>query len=201
LLALLLGSGLPGQDAIELASVLIEDNGSVSKLAQASPHTMCRVPGVGSAKAASIAAAFELGRRAAASGERDRQRISKSGHVAEVAAPYLRGLRRERAIVIVCGKAGGLLRVVPLAEGGTDHAVVPVRDVLEHVIAAGGARFAVAHNHPSGSLEPSDEDIEVTVRLRQAADVVGLRFLDHVIVTEEEWARIPCLPGPVPGLT
>jgi len=68
-----------------------------------------------------------------------------------------------------------------------------VRDVLEHVLAAGGARFAIAHNHPSGSLESSDEDLAMTARLRQAADLVGLRFLDHVIVTEKEWARIPYL--------
>jgi DNA repair protein RadC len=201
LLALLLGSGLPGQDAIELAAVLIEDSGSLTKLAQASPHAMRRLPGVGSAKAACVAAAFELGRRAAAPGEREQQqRISGSRDVAETAAPYLRGLRRERAVVVVCSKAGGLLRVVPLAEGGADHACVQVRDVLEHVLSAGGARFALAHNHPSGSLEPSEEDLEVTARLRQAADVVGLRFLDHVIVTEQEWARIPCLAGSVASL-
>ncbi len=200
LLALLLGSGLPGLDVIELAAVLIEDSGGLSKLAQASPHTMRRLPGVGSAKAACVAAAFELGRRAMAPDERERQRISGSRAVAEVAAPYLRGLRRERVVVVVCGKSGGLLRVVPLAEGGTDHGFVPVRDVLEHVLAAGGARFAIAHNHPSGSPEPSDEDLAVTARLRQAADLVGLRFLDHVIVTEKEWARIPYLAGAVASL-
>jgi len=189
LLALMLGSGLPGQDAIELGAALIEYVGDLAALAKADPYTLTRVPGIGMAKAVRIAGAFELGRRAA--GAPARRRITRSRDVAEETAPYLRGLRRERVVVTVCDNNGGVLRTAPLTEGGSDRCLLPVRDVLQIVLSSGGARFAVAHNHPSGSLEPSAADTAVTARLRSAAETVGLRFLDHVIVTETEWSRIP----------
>jgi len=189
LLALVLGAGLPGCDAIELAAEMISDRGDLASLAVADPHTLKQLPGVGPAKAARVAAAFELARRAAATG--GKRRISGSADVALVAAPYLRGLRHERVVVIVCENAGGLLRVAPLTEGGTDRSLIPVRDVLSAALAIGGTRFAVAHNHPSGGLQPSATDALVTSQLRQAADTVGLQFLDHVIVTETAWARVP----------
>lgn len=188
LLALMLGSGLPGQDAIELGAVLIEHVGDLAALAKADPYTLTRVPGVGIAKAVRVAGAFELGRRAAESPAR--RRITRSTDVAAEATAYLRGLRHERVVVIVCDDSGGVLRTVTLTEGGSDRSLLPVRDVLHTVLSSGGARFAVAHNHPSGSLEPSEADVEVTARLRVAAETVGLRFLDHVIVTETEWSRI-----------
>lgn len=189
LLALMLGSGLPGRDAIELGAVLIEHVGDVAALAKADPYTLTRVPGVGIAKAVRVAAAFELGRRAAEFPAR--RRITRSTDVAQEATRYLRGLRHERVVVIVCDNNGGLLRTVTLTEGGNDRSLLPVRDVLHTVLSSGGARFAVAHNHPSGSLEPSETDVTVTARLRAAAETVGLHFLDHVIVTETEWSRIP----------
>jgi DNA repair protein RadC len=189
LLALVLGSGLPGCDAIELAAMLIGEAGGLSALATADPHTLKRLPGVGAAKAARVAAAFELARRAVVSEER--RRIVSSADVATVVAPYLRGLRHERVIVVACDTSGGLLRVAPLTEGGANRSLIAVRDVLAAVLAVGGATFAVAHNHPSGTLTSSAQDTEVTVRLREAAATVGLRFLDHVILTETAWTRIP----------
>ena len=189
LLALMLGSGLPGQDAIELGAVLIEYVGDLAALAKADPYTLTRVPGIGIAKAVRVAGAFELGRRATEPPAR--RRIIRSVDVAKEATPYLRGLPHERVVVIVCDNNGGVLRTVTLTEGASDRCLLPVRDVLHTVLTCGGARFAVAHNHPSGSLEPSAADAEVTAHLRAAAETVGLRFLDHVIVTETEWSRIP----------
>jgi len=189
LLALVLGAGLAGCDAIELAGEMIRDCGSLKSLAVADPYLLKRLPGVGPAKAARVAAAFELARRtASADGKRQ---VSKSADLAVLAAPYLRGLRRERVVVVVCDSSGRPLRVVTLTEGGADRSLIPVRDVLSAVLATGGTRFAVAHNHPSGILGPSEADIRVTARLREAAETVGLRFLGHVIVTETAWTRVP----------
>ena len=162
LLALVLGSGLPGCDAIELAAVLIGKTGGLPALATADPYTLKRLPGVGAAKAARVAAAFELARRAAMSEER--RRIVSSSDVAAVAAPYLRGLRHERVVVVACDTSGGVLRVAPLTEGGADRSLIPVRDVLAAVLAVGGTSFAVAHNHPNGTLIPSSQDTEVTAQ-------------------------------------
>lgn len=189
LLALLVGAGLPGCDAIELAAVLIDNCGDLATLATTDPHTLQQLPGVGPAKAARVTAAFELARRATM--VHSRRKISGSADVAAAATQYLRGLRHERVVVVVCDNVGSLLRVVPLTEGGTDRSLIPVRDVLSSVLAIGGTRFGVAHNHPSGSLEPSPSDVQVTDNLRKAAETVGLCFLDHIIVTEKAWSRIP----------
>jgi DNA repair protein RadC len=189
LLALVLGSGRPGCDAIELAAVLIGESGGLPALATADPHVLKRLPGIGAAKAARVAASFELARRAAVA--EGRRRIAGSADVAAVVAPYLHSLRHERVVVVACDNAGRLLRVAPLTDGSADRSLIPVRDVLTAVLAVGGTSFAVAHNHPSGSLTPSEPDTNVTVRLRRAAGAVGLRFLDHVILTETAWARVP----------
>lgn len=189
LLAIVLGSGLPGCDAIELAAVVIAQSGGLLALATADPHALKRLPGVGAAKAARVAAAFELARRAALT--EARRRVVSSSDVAAVAAPYLRGLRHERVVVVACDTSGGLLRVVPLTEGSADRSLTPVRDILTAVLTVGGAAFAVAHNHPSGTLIPSPQDLEATAQLRTAAGTVGMRFLDHVILTETAWARVP----------
>jgi DNA repair protein RadC len=169
--------------------MLIGEAGGLSALATADPHTLKRLSGVGAAKAARVTAAFELARRAAVSEER--RRIVSSSDVAAVAAPYLRGLRHERVIVVVCDTAGGLLRVSPLTEGSADRSLIPVRDVLATVLAVGGTSLAVAHNHPSGTLTPSTQDMEATAKLREAAATLGVSFLDHVILTETAWTRIP----------
>lgn len=189
LLALLLGSGRSECDALDLASEVIDRAGDLQALAVADPGSLTLIPGVGPAKAARVAAAFELARRAA--NPADTQRIAGSADVAKVAAPLLRGLPRERVAVVVCDAGGAIRRVTALTDGGTDQSLLPVRDVLKTVLIAGGTAFAVAHNHPSGSLLPSKDDLIATARLREAAVTVGLRFLDHVILTEATWARIP----------
>ena len=91
---------------------------------------------------------------------------------------------------MVCDPSGAVTRKTIVSEGGSDHAPAPVREIMSTVLTSGGSSFGLAHNHPSGSLDPSPADLEVTARLREAAETVGLRFLDHVIVTDTAWRRI-----------
>ncbi|NRQ33582.1 DNA repair protein RadC [Nonomuraea sp. NN258] len=188
LLAVLLGSGFRGSSAMDLAAQVIQHCGDIDGLARSDPHRLLAVPGVGPAKAARVAAAFHLVRRAEA--EPARERVASTSDLAYVAAPLLRNRPRERLVVVVCDTRGAVLRRSVLTEGGTDHTTVPVREVITSVLAAGGAVFGVAHNHPSGSLEPSEADLAATARLAEAAETVGLRFLDHLIVTDTAWRRI-----------
>lgn len=188
LLALLLGAGTTGTDAIELAARLIARHDGLPRLATACPHELLQVPGVGPAKAARVAAAFEFAQRAAV--EVPRRRIASSADLAAASAPFLRGLRHERVVLIACDSAGAVLRTSVLTEGSSDGSLVPVRDVLRSVLSVGAAAFGLAHNHPSGNLTPSVADRQITERLREAGETVGLRFLDHVIVTDSAWRRI-----------
>ncbi|MFE2426472.1 RadC family protein [Streptomyces sp. NPDC059373] len=191
LLGLLLGSGTSGCDAVELAGRLIARHGGLYELSRAAAHELAAgLAGVGPAKAARVAAAFQLGRRTASGDTGGRQRVCGSGDLATVAAPILTGLRHERVVVVVCDGAGAVLRTAVLTEGATDRSLLPVRDVLALVLAAGGTAFGVAHNHPTGRVEPSDPDRLATARLAAGAETVGLRFLDHVVVTDREWRRV-----------
>lgn len=191
LLALLLGSGRDGCDAMELAGQLIARHGGLYELSRVTAHEMAAgLPGIGPAKAARVAAAFQLGQRAVPADAGDRLRVRGSGDVAAVAAPLLKGLRHERVVVVVCDSAGAVLRTAVLTEGVADRSLLPVRDVLALVLAAGGTAFGVAHNHPTGRVEPSESDRLATARLAAGAEAVGLRFLDHVVVTDREWRRV-----------
>jgi DNA repair protein RadC len=189
LLALILGAGTRGCDAMELASRLISDQAGLPALAGSDAPSLTQLPGVGPAKAARVAAAFELGRRSRQ--EPEAKRIHDSADLAAAARPLLAGLRHERVVVIVCNPSGRLIRVLPLTEGAMDHCLLPVKDVLAAVLSYGGSQFGIAHNHPSGALDPSPADVKTTNRLRTAAEVVGLRLLDHVILTESGWRRVP----------
>jgi len=125
-----------------------------------------------------------------------RQRIRGSADLAAVTAPLLTGLRHERVVVVICDSAGTVLRTPILTEGVADRSLLPVRDVLTLVLAAGGTAFGVAHNHPAGQVEPSEPDRLATARLAAGAETVGLKFLDHVVVTDKEWRRVSCTDDP-----
>jgi DNA repair protein RadC len=97
---------------------------------------------------------------------------------------------RERAVVLVCDASNQLRRVVPVSQGSIDRALLPVREILNAVLRHDGRAFAVAHNHPSGDPTPGMEDCRATDDLWAAAGVVGLRFLEHVVVAGSEWRTI-----------
>ncbi|MGK4905777.1 RadC family protein [Streptomyces albus] len=190
LLALLLGSGIPGQDAVQLAGELLAAHGGVRGLAHADPQALMRLPGMGQAKAVRIAAAFQLVRRLQNVDLYSPRRITTTADLAEVTAPLLQGLRHERVVVVACDASGKILRITRMIDGATDRSLISVRDTLALVLATGGSSFGVAHNHPSGNPEPSNADRRVTDRLREAAQTVDLRFLDHVVVTNSAWRRV-----------
>jgi DNA repair protein RadC len=188
LLALVLGTGGRGSGVHHVAERLLGHFGSMAALARAHPADLVAVPGVGQAKAAAVAAAFELGRRAVRAPAA--RVVTDTADLVEVVAPLLRGRDRERLVLIVCDAANRVTSCEVLSEGSASRAFVPVREVAVAVLRRDGSAFALAHNHPSGELTPSAADLDATLRVREAADAVGLRFLDHVIVTEAGWCVI-----------
>ncbi|MFB4282104.1 MULTISPECIES: JAB domain-containing protein [unclassified Nonomuraea] len=189
LLAVLLGSGFRGASALDLASQVIEHCGDLDALARSDPHRLLTLRGIGPAKAARVTAAFHLVRRAQAWPERER--ITSTSDLAHACAPLLRDRTQERLVMVVCDTGGRVLKRSVLTEGGSDHTVMPVRELITEVLTSGGAMFGLAHNHPGGSLDPSPEDLEATAMILEAARTVGLRLLDHLIVADGSWRRIP----------
>lgn len=187
LLALVLRQGTRGRSALDVAGSLLAEYGSLAAMATASPDELALHPGVGRAKASALVAAFRLGQLSGAA-RPDGRRLCSAGDVFEVVRVELAGLRRERVVVVVCDSLNRVRRVEVVAAGGVDRSTIPIREVLNSVLRLDGRSFAVAHNHPSGDPAPSHADVEATRELRAAANTVGLRFLDHVIVAGDRWA-------------
>jgi DNA repair protein RadC len=188
LIALVLGAGRRGESALDVAAALLAEFGSLEALASALPEELSRRVGVGPAKAAALVAAFRLGR--AARNPPSLMVLRSATDVASVALRELDGARRERVIVLVCDSANRLRRVVRVSDGTIDRSLLPVREVLNAVLRHDGRAFAVAHNHPSGDLVPSDADLRALAELSVAARAVGVRLLDHVIVGSGKWKSL-----------
>jgi DNA repair protein RadC len=187
LLALLLSTGTRGRGAHDIAAALLRRFGSVTAIGRATVAELAAVAGVGTAKASSLVAGFELARRAA--GEQP-GRLRSTADIAARAAPLLRGRSRERLVVISCDAALGVLGADAVSDGAADHTLFPVREVIVAVLRRDGLSFALAHNHPSGDATPSADDEAATEAIAAAAAATGLRFLDHVVVTDAGWQAV-----------
>ncbi|MFI6363462.1 RadC family protein [Nocardia sp. NPDC050630] len=187
LLAVLLRQGRRGESALDMAAELIAEHGGIAGLAAARPEELSRRAGVGEAKAAAIIAAFHLATRARSSPE-NAPRLDAAADVVRVALPLFAGARVERLLVLVCDAQNRLRHKVFVAEGAIDQVAVPVREILNTVLRHDGRAFAVVHNHPSGDPVPSFDDRRATSLLIESARIVGLRFLDHVVIAGQGWA-------------
>lgn len=188
LVAIQLGAGGPGASAIAVAQSLLAEWGGVTGLARAAVDELARQRGVGPAKAARLVAAFALADRVA--GQPQGRVLSTSADVAAVAAPIIGRERVEHVVLLIADHQQRVSRALTVARGGATGCTMPVREILSLVLRHDGVSFALAHNHPGGTLVPSREDVAVTTRLRSAAVELGLRLLDHVIVAAGTWRSI-----------
>jgi DNA repair protein RadC len=180
LLALILGTGTVGRSARATALSLLEAV-PIAELTWAPADVIAGWPGIGAARAAAVAAAFELGRRAAWSPPRRGERCLDPGRVHELLR-HAAHAEREGFHVILLDVRGRLLRAVQVAEGSLSQCPVSPRDALRPAVREGAHSVVFAHNHPSGDPAPSPEDADLTERLRAAAELVGVLARDHVIV-------------------
>jgi DNA repair protein RadC len=179
--------GSVGVDAVDAIASDIDAGAFASAVER--PDELCSRGNVSPTAAAGLMAAFELARRAAVPEPPDV--VRGPSDVAAIACREIGGLPRERVIVIVCDAANRPLRTVVVSDGEVDRSLMPVREILNAVLRWDGRAFAVAHNHPCGEPEPSDADARATDRVADAARVVGLRFLGHVVVGHGRWATVP----------
>jgi DNA repair protein RadC len=189
LLALLLGTGVRDHPARSVAEQLVRTVGGVGPLSRASPRELAQITGVGSARAARIAAAFELGRRAVDSVQR-RETLGRAEDVFRCVAPRLAGLTQEVFITIGVDIRNGLLDVVEVARGTVAGVEVHPREVFRPLIRMAAAGGVLVHNHPSGDPTPSSEDVELTGRLRQVGQLLGIPIIDHVVIGERSFRSI-----------
>ncbi|MFO0585677.1 MAG: DNA repair protein RadC [Anaeromyxobacter sp.] len=180
LLALVLGTGSAGRSARASALAVLERL-SLAELAWAPPDLIAGLPGFGPARAAAVAAAFELGRRGAWSPPHRGDRCLDPRRVHELMR-HAAHAEREAFHVVLLDVRGRLLRAVQVAEGSLTQCPVSPRDALRPAVREGAHGVIFVHNHPSGDPSPSSEDVDLTERLRAAAELVGVVARDHVIV-------------------
>ncbi len=188
LVAIQLGSGSRGESALELAQTLLTEYGGAAGLARADVSELARQCGVGVAKACRLVSAFALADRAP--GPVDGQVIAESADIARVAARLIGRERNEHVLVVVLDGRNRVRRVEPLAHGGATAASLPIRDALAVTLRHDGVAFALAHNHPGGDPTPSQADVTITRQVAFAAEQVGLRLLDHVVVAGSSWRSV-----------
>jgi DNA repair protein RadC len=189
LVALVLGTGTAGASAEVLAAELLASSGGLVPLARAAPRELTEVAGIGEARAARLAAAFELGRRALL-GDAPAGRLMSPADVAALLRPRFHGVMQEVFIVVALDTRLRLLEEIEIARGVLDGVVVHPREVFRPLIRRGAAAAVLAHNHPSGDPTPSREDLELTRRLRAVGDLVGIPIVDHVVVADGAFASI-----------
>lgn len=184
LIALVLQGGADDARALRDADTVLGEFGSLTTLSTARPEELAKLSGVGESAANAVVAAFHLSRRATASVP---VRLRSAADVAVAARPLLDGVRQERLVVLVCDAGNRLRRTIKVTEGAVDRSPVPVREILNAVLRHDGRAFAIAHNHPGGTADPSEPDRQATSAIKAAATVVGLRFIGHVVVTDDGW--------------
>jgi DNA repair protein RadC len=182
LLALLIRSGTGPRNAVDIARTMLAGGRSLRQLASSSVGELQRFPGVGVAKAAGVAAAFELGRRTQAEPVRRNATVRTPDDVAARMIPRLGGLRVEVFIVLLLDTRNNVIAERELFRGTLNASLVHPREVFKAAIDALAAGIIAAHNHPSGDPEPSAEDLEITRQLADTGRIVGIPLHDHLIV-------------------
>ena len=188
LLAILIGSGTVEETAIELSQRVLNDvDNSLNSLGKYDLKQLMAYKGIGEAKAITIMAAMELGRRRREEEPTERPTLGTSRAAYDYMAPRLVDLPHEEFWAILLNRAGRVIDVVMVSKGGTASTAVDIKIIMRAAIQNLASAIILCHNHPSGSSNPSREDEVLTRRVAEAAQLMDLRVLDHIIVADNRY--------------
>lgn len=186
LIAILINHGSKEKSAVELAQEILrlgKDN--LSELGKLSVKELMKVKGIGEAKAISIVAALELGRRRQAMASREKPVVSSSADVAGYLQTLLRDYKHEVFAVLFLNRSNKINHFQIISEGGITGTVADPRIILKKALEEDAVSLILCHNHPSGSLKPSKADEELTLKIKEAARYFDIKVLDHLIVSDD----------------
>lgn len=185
LLAILIGSGSSNETAVDLMRrVLADCDGRLKRLGRLKLEDLTAYKGMGPAKAVTLMAACELGRRRESEPQEEAVHIHRSTDIAAYFRPILQDLPYEECHLMLLKQDLSLLETSMLSRGGIAGSAVDVRLILQRALLKGAPVVVLCHNHPSGNLNPSTQDRQLTAALASACKVMGIRLLDHVIVSD-----------------
>lgn len=187
LIAILIGSGNFTESAVALSKRILASVENLNALGKLSREQLITFNGIGEAKAITIIAAMELGRRRRSEDTGKNIKITSSKVVFEIMQPIIGELPHEEFWIIYLNNSNGVLHKYQLSKGGITGTVVDVRLVFKVAIEQNATAIILAHNHPSGVLYPSEADRKITNKLKTAGENLDIRVLDHVIITENSY--------------
>jgi len=182
LLAIVLGGGCRGTSSLQLAFEVLSLFGDLGALAGAGVDELTKIPGIGMARACQLAAALELGRRAARYRRPEAQRITNPGDVAEVFMEEMRYYDREHFKAAYLDTKNRIIKVETISIGSLNASIVHPREILKPAIRVSAAGIVLVHNHPTGDPTPSREDVDFTRRFAKCGELIGIDLVDHLIV-------------------
>ena len=185
LLAILIGSGSSKEDAVSLMKRILNDcNNNLNTLGKKSIHDLCQYNGVGPAKAITIMAACELGKRRQEEKAEERPDVGTATLIYNHMHPTLQDKDVEEFWILLMNQNHRLIKKMCIAHGGISEVSVDIRIIIREAVLVNATILAVCHNHPSGSLKPSQMDNDLTYSIQNACRLMRIRFLDHIIVTD-----------------
>ncbi|MFV8333050.1 RadC family protein [Flavobacterium sp. GSP14] len=188
LIAILIGSGSRNESAVDLSKrILASVNNNLNALGKVSLSQLIQFKGIGEAKAISIIAALELGRRRRAEEVVELKKVTSSKIIFEIMQPIIGELPHEEFWIIYLNNSNKVISKAQLSKGGITGTLVDVRIVFKTALEMGATGLILCHNHPSGTLIPSDADKQITKKLKLAGDSLEIKVLDHLIVTETSY--------------
>lgn len=190
LLAILLRTGTIQESAVHLAARLLKQCGGLRGLVDMSLHQLTELKGIGEAKALQIQAGIELGRRLSRSAMSDAVVIRSPHDVAALLSEDLRYLQKEHFVCLFLNTKNHVIAQETLSMGSLNASIVHPREVFRAAIKRSSASIICVHNHPSGDPTPSPEDVQITERLVQAGEIVGIEVLDHVIIGDRRFVSL-----------
>jgi DNA repair protein RadC len=188
LLAILLASGSKEETAVQLAQRMLNQNGnSINNLAKLQLNDLKKFKGVGEAKAVTIAAALEIGRRRTDEQSDDKVQITSSKIAYQLFNALLSDLPHEEFWILFLNRNNRVIQKSCISKGGVSGTVVDVRLILKPAIECLASGIILGHNHPSGNLKPSQEDIQLTQKVKQAAKLIDISLMDHLIIGDQNY--------------
>ena len=185
LLAILIGSGSTTESAVDLMKHVLGDCGNnLNQLGKLTVRQLTAYHGVGEAKAVTILAACELGKRRQKERALERTQLNSAVAIYDFMLPQMQDLDVEEAWVLFMNQNFKLLRCMRLSRGGITETSVDVRVVMKEALLSGSTVLALCHNHPSGNVKPSTDDDRITRRVQQACELMRIHFLDHLVITD-----------------
>jgi len=190
LLAIILRTGKEGESAEELAKRLLNKYKSLREMDMAPINELIKIKGIGIAKATQIKAAFEIGKRLMKEESNKKRRIKKPvdiiEFVSEYYGPYLRDAKKEFFNIIFLDIKNKIIDTIELSKGSINSSIVDPKEIIKEATIRNSSSIVLVHNHPSGDTEPSQDDINITNKVKDACQIVGIRVLDHIIIGKDK---------------